>query len=102
MGNGNVYRDITAALGIVSVPEQEARGVRLWPNPVDGQLRIALPMDCAKARIIISDMTGRVAGSELLPGTEILSIDASALASGCYQVRIEADEAWYTARFVKR
>lgn len=102
MGKVNAYRAITEALGIVSVPAPEARGIRLWPNPVEGRMQVAMPAPCASARIIISDMTGRVAGLEHVRGTDLLSFDASALAAGCYQVRIEADGARYTARFVKR
>lgn len=73
------------------------------PNPVTDEVRlINADIPFATARVIITDASGRAVNPPMERLSDVLRIDASALASGPYVVRIVGGQRPAIARFVKQ
>lgn len=77
--------------------------MQVAPNPVMDEVRLTSPtIPFATATISIADASGRMVHPPFARLSGALRIDASALASGPYVVRIDGGQAPVVARFVKR
>lgn len=85
--------DIAVAMALTgsSVEESEEDSVKVYPNPVEDVLNIAIN-DSESVRWIISDVTGRsIMTGESERYSKTLSVDVSSLNSGMYILEVTTD-----------
>lgn len=77
------------------------QNIRLYPNPAENTLMIAVPEDMdADGYTLLNSLGQTVAEGMLVNGTQ--AIDVSAYAKGVYFVRIRSGETIHTLRFIKK
>lgn len=76
--------------------------VQVYPNPTTGKFRLRVQSNAARtARVVLRDATGRVVLDQTRPlNGQDVSVDASGLKAGLYQVQIVTPEATQVSRVV--
>lgn len=98
---GDLVRDTDAEATdcILSVRQKAPKlDVRLYPNPAQTQLIVQA--QAQQWRYQIFDLSGRLLLQGIQTGGQA-QLNVSALASGLYKISIEADNAYFSASFVK-
>lgn len=101
MGKINAYRAITALMPFAEVAELDHGAMRVWPNPADDALHVALDGAPARSRFALLDLSGRMVSEGSFIGAQH-SIDLRMLTPGAYQLSITNDQGSAAYRFVKR
>ena len=92
------YTEVETCAGIATHP---LLGLRLWPNPADDMLNIALPAAThLPVQLTLSDLTGRVLLSQEISQPHAV-ICLSGLPKGIYFCRLASKEINVTAKIVK-
>lgn len=104
-GNGQFTDQITHTFCITNtaVTENDATvPVRVWPNPAEGLLHVALPAGVRNTEAVLHDATGRVVRSErrVSPGT--LQLNVGELSVGIYQLEVIMDGVRHTQQVAIR
>ncbi len=91
---------------VVSAPVGVRSGFVLgtpFPNPARGSVALSIQSDREEVvRTVLLDVSGRIVAQEgprtILPGSEILRLDAPFAASGIYFLRVESPGRWSESR----
>ncbi len=83
---------------LLSLENNLAELVSIYPNPVSNRLNIELPSNIVVNKAIIYDILGKDTGSRLVNG----AIDTSNLARGVYILNLETDSGTLTQKIVKK
>jgi hypothetical protein len=100
LDNGSYIRKtlVVKWSGPVSVKEENAADITVYPNPVNRNLMMeGLPPN---NRVTIIDVDGRISDVGSLP--ENGTLDVSHLANGLYLLRVETDHGVRSTPFVKK
>lgn len=84
-----------------SIDPSYLQDVRLFPNPVDDELRIELPDALQGAEVKVYTYAGQLVETTHLQGA-VLQLDWSGYRSGIYLVVIEADKSFLSYKVLKR
>lgn len=87
-----------AALGVAQTPLLQ--GISVYPNPSEGRFTVELPQAVMDARILITDLTGKVVESRAVTGTATFNL--AGLASGSYIIKVNAGEQVYVTKVLVR
>lgn len=90
----------TVATGISPLSFGEGLGVRLFPNPANNHLTIALPINNKKVDVTIADITGKVIYKTIASDTQIVEVNTQDFAVGIYVVHIQATDFTATRKFI--
>ncbi len=86
-----------------AVSEQAAAGeLRVFPNPVESQLSVRLPIESAEAELEISDALGRVIRRDHLVNGPIWTLDCRDLDGGLYALSIRVAERVFRGCFIQK
>ncbi len=91
-------------VGTTGVPHSviTLEGVTVFPNPVRNELQVRVLESSGTVRVEIVDLIGRkVSAASNTPGSDLLHIDMSDMASGTYLVRVMVNDAWQTIPVTK-
>jgi PKD repeat protein len=88
----------------VSVEENTAASVAMFPNPTAGMFTLSLGASASTdLTVTVSDITGKaVLSGTLAAGTNQVTLDASALSSGIYSVKVSGGEFSRVLRLVRK
>ena len=75
---------------------------QIYPNPTNGTINIASKVNIGTTEVSVIDMNGRTVLQQTLEIGNQASIDASALSSGIYLVKIDGGNYVHTAKLIKR
>jgi hypothetical protein len=86
-----------------SVEENAAVSISLFPNPTSGMFTLSLGTSVSEDMVVtISDITGKVVLNGQIPSdTKQITLDASALSSGIYSVKISGGKFSRVLRLVR-
>ena len=85
---------------MLSVPENQANAIKIYPNPTDGTLHI---IGKEANKIEITDMSGRLVNVSLpQPVSLPITINLSALTSGVYLIHVYSGKDRFTEKFIKQ
>ena len=97
----SLFEEGTNAVGEATLAPSPA--LRLFPNPVAGQLIAELPAEGgALEQVRIFDLAGRLALEAISGGGEQIQLEVSALKPGIYLAVGIGPGGWFSGRFVKR
>ena len=92
------YADVHTCIGITELSQS---GIRLWPNPANHILNIALPQNMQlPIHLTLTDLTGRVLQSQQLTQAQT-AINLSSLPQGVFFCHLASTEINLTAKIVK-
>ena len=99
-GANNMSGVITVQEGL-SIDEFEEVSVRLTPNPVHANLKIALPQNYTNGNLYIIDLTGKTVLTNTIENRgSMIEVDVSSIKSGMYLIRFELDKNIITKRLI--
>ncbi len=94
--------DFGEALGdALSLEEEENQEFRIFPNPVQDELKIRFPFQVEQASILVYDILGKLV-LETSMSAEKRKLDVSALSNGMYMLKLESTKANNTFKLIKR
>ena len=92
------YADVHTCIGITELSQS---GIRLWPNPANHILNIALPQNMQlPIHLTLTDLTGRVLLSQQLTQAQT-AINLSSLPQGVFFCHLASKEINVTAKIIK-
>ncbi len=80
---------VTQSQSTVSVGDNEAEKVRIYPNPTTGKFVIATGSLYGEVNITVMDFTGKTIATKICASGNTCSFDLTALSEGCYFIRIK-------------
>ncbi len=83
----------------VVVATEAADGIKVYPNPTNGMVTVALTGNTLSTTAILTDMRGKVIDSKTTDEKSI-QFDMSGLAAGIYILNVSADGKLYTEKIV--
>ncbi len=75
-----------------------APGLRLWPNPAQGTVRLAIGQTGGPVRITVYDLAGRPVLARNEAGAGVVELPCQSLPAGLYQVEVQTDHGRATTR----
>ena len=99
---GTAYGDIKTFVTTSGLSDAEGGlSVVIYPNPASGKATIEIEGLNESARLIVTDLQGRVLSSDdLRSGAKTYEMDLTGLASGVYYIRIVTDNAVSTQKLI--
>jgi hypothetical protein len=87
-----------------AVEDNDAAGIRLFPNPVAGSLTITLEKPFETELLVVYDNHGKTVKSVILPDESHFSVDLSSLHPGLYSVQMFASDGRviYSSKIIKQ
>jgi len=76
--------------------------LNLFPNPVEGQLQVALNNGKSIESVIAYNMNGQEVLNSKGSGSSVQQIDVRHLAAGIYWLQLKSGNDWFKAKFIKQ
>lgn len=78
--------------------------ISIFPNPTDGLINIKIPNNEEKVMVEVSTLNGAIVLQQIMavPANKLVTINATALATGLYTVRISGSTLHSTIKMVKK
>lgn len=86
--------------GSIEAPEPPAPLFGLYPNPTNGQVRLALE-EPTSGRLWVYSISGELVLEQTIQEQQFVDVDASGWANGLYLVRLESGANYWTETLVK-
>ncbi len=99
VGSTSYVDNIMVITSPVSVKQQEANKIMIYPNPVTDQLNVDYP---SMHRILVRDILGKAVRSVDLQGEDHYTFEVSDLVEGVYFISVEAETGTMTNKFLKK
>jgi hypothetical protein len=91
-----ITRISTSTAG-VSINENDAQPIEIFPNPTNSELKIKTKA----SKAIVIDNQGRISMVQSLNPDDLSTLNVSLLRSGCYTLRLEEGVKWTFGKFIK-
>ena len=87
-------------LNLTSISQTENEGFSIYPNPSNGLVRVAFPVEVETAVLTVSDLFGRTILQENLNGGTTLDLDLSHLTPGMYMMDLVMEQGRSSQRLI--
>jgi hypothetical protein len=85
----------------VSVSDQQAEGIRIYPNPTAGKFRItAHGPGAVQLEVKVMYFTGKIVSSKSCTAGNDCNFDLTTLPEGCYFIRIKSGNDYLTRKLI--
>ncbi len=86
----------------IEIKEEDKLNMKVYPNPTDGQVKLAFDKSIKEGNIILFDELGKQILSQQINGLKSVELDVTQCAAGLYYVVVQADDKRSVERLIKR
>ena len=86
----------------IKIKEEEKLTMKVFPNPTEGQVKLAFDKSIKEGKIVLFDELGKEIMSQQIRGLNSVELDVTQCASGLYYIVVQADEKRSVEKLIKK